>query len=410
MFLAPEAQADGYAECNQILSQDIFNKINKSDSSNSASAAAATETFFSQKDTEAFETYSKKFDEAKKNGTTIEAEFHYGPIGGELGIDVTSENKVSESEFKQKFNSAKEKRGGSKTSNSSASQNLVTTYASYVRDPGTVNAWKDCISRTKETDLYAFASRDKAGKSYVNVMWVPGVLAGSVPSISISFVTEGAEKEGIKIHAKSQEHIAMGSGRNFAVTCQKPCDEGFQVTVNGTIKNSGGGPTSSFTATVEVPPKTSLIKNSLIATSPKGKGVIVNAHSNLCLTVAGGGTATNTTAVQYLCDSDPSRSWSMTPLEGADTLKITNVHSGLCLTIAGAGKDKNNTVIQSTCDDGPSYRWRYTKVDDRTFRLVNVNSSLCLTIAGGGTVKNTAAVQYLCDGDPSRDWRFRTAS
>ncbi|HRI38260.1 MAG TPA: RICIN domain-containing protein, partial [Nitrospira sp.] len=176
------------------------------------------------------------------------------------------------------------------------------------------------MSRTKETNLYAFASRDKAGKSYVNVMWVPGALAGSVPSIAINFVTDGSEKEGIKIHAKQEEHLAMGSGRNFAITCHKRCDEGFQVTVNGTLKNSAGAPTSSFTATVEIPPKASLIKASHVATTLSGKGVIVNVHSNLCLTVAGGGTANNTTAVQYLCDNDPSRSWNLTPAEGANTL------------------------------------------------------------------------------------------
>ncbi|HRI38259.1 MAG TPA: hypothetical protein PLO50_06870 [Nitrospira sp.] len=109
-FSTSEARGSGYEECNQILAQDIFNKITKSDSSNAMSAAEATEAFFSQKDTEAYSAYSKAFDEAKKNGTTIDAEFHYGPIGGELGIDVTSETKVSESEFSSKFNSAQEKR------------------------------------------------------------------------------------------------------------------------------------------------------------------------------------------------------------------------------------------------------------------------------------------------------------
>jgi hypothetical protein len=130
----------------------------------------------------------------------------------------------------------------------------VNTYASYIRDPGTVNAWKDCVSRTKETNLYAFASRDKAGQSYVNVMWVPGALAGTLPSIPIDFVTDGDAK-GIKVHATQKEQVAMGSGRSFAVTCGTKCDDGFLVTVNGTLRNAAGVATSSFTATVEVPPK-----------------------------------------------------------------------------------------------------------------------------------------------------------
>jgi hypothetical protein len=250
---AASARAGGYEECNQILAQDIFNKITKSEASSSASAAEAMATFFQQSDAQAYDAYSKAFDEAKKNGTKIDAEGHYGIIGGQVGIDLTSERKVSESEFSKRFNKSKQTYQSTNASKTSSSQNLVNTYATYVRDPGTVNAWKDCVSRTRDTNLYAFSSRDQAGKTYVNVMWVPGALAGSVPSIPISFVSGGG-KDGIKIHAQAEEQLAMGSGRNFAVSCSKKCDDGFQVTVNGTVRNSRGIPTSSFTATVDVPP------------------------------------------------------------------------------------------------------------------------------------------------------------
>jgi hypothetical protein len=226
---------NAYEECSQILSQDIFNKVTKSESGDSASSAETIATFFLQSDTRAFEGYSKAFDEAHKKGTKIDVEGHYGIIGGEVGIDLTSENKVSESEFRSKFNKRKEAFQSSTSSKSSSSQSLVNSYASYVRDPGTVSAWKDCVSRTRETNLYAFASRDRAGKTYVNVMWVPGVLAGSLPSIQ-------------------EELLAMGSGRNFAISCGRRCDDGFQVTVNGTLRSSQGTATSSFTATVDVPP------------------------------------------------------------------------------------------------------------------------------------------------------------
>jgi hypothetical protein len=249
-----EAKASDYEECSQILAQDIFNKITRSDSSSSASSAEAKAAFFQQSESQAFDAYSKAFDEAKKNGTKIDAEGHYGIIGGEVGIDVTSDKKVSESEFNSKFKKAQDTYRSSISSKSASNQDLMSNYASYVRDPGTVNAWKECVSRTRETNLYAFASRDRAGKMYVNVMWVPGALAGSVPSIPIGFVTGGGEMEGIRIHAKAEEQLAMGSGRNFAVSCGKRCDEGFQVTVNGTLRNARGVATSSFTTTVEVPP------------------------------------------------------------------------------------------------------------------------------------------------------------
>ena len=38
---------------------------------------------------------------------------------------------------------------------------------------------------------------------------------------------------------------------------------------------------------------------------------IKNVNSGLCLTLAGGSRALNQTAVQYYCDSHPSRRWTL---------------------------------------------------------------------------------------------------
>jgi hypothetical protein len=252
-FIVFEARADDYEECNQILTQDIFNKVIKSNTNDSTFAAEAMATFFKQSEEQAYDAYSKAVDEAEKRGTKIDAEGHYGIIGGEFGLDITSENKLSSEEFKKKFNKAKETYDRHTSNKSTSSQNLVNHYATYIRDPVTVKAWKDCITRTPEANLYAFASRDRAGRIFINVMWVPGVFAGSNPWIPISFVT-GNEEEGITIHANKDEQVAIGPGRHYAVSCVKNCDDGFLVIVNGTIKDKAGNPTSDFTATVEVPP------------------------------------------------------------------------------------------------------------------------------------------------------------
>lgn len=246
--------ASAYEECNQILVQDIFNKINKSDSTTMVSAREETTAFFESDESTAWNEYQEKVKQAKERNIKIDAEFHAGIYGGELSVGINQKDEFSRDTFSKAFNSAKKVRQENRTNKQSSGQTLVSSYASYTRDEGTVNAWKDCVTRTKETNLYAFASRDRAGNSYVNVMWVPGVLAGSMPSITINFVTSGDDKSGVKIHAKPEEHLAMGSGRNFAVTCRQKCDEGFQVTVNGTLK-TGGVATNSFTATVDVPPK-----------------------------------------------------------------------------------------------------------------------------------------------------------
>jgi ricin-type beta-trefoil lectin protein len=143
-----------------------------------------------------------------------------------------------------------------------------------------------------------------------------------------------------------------------------------------------------------------------LAAPPSGRVAIMNAHSNLCLSPAGGNRNLNDETVQFNCDSDPSRFWSFTVV-GGDQVEITNLNSGLCLTVAGGNTVRNDPSVQFTCDSDPSRRWRFRDLDADTFQLVNVNSNLCLTIAGGSTDLNVTAVQFPCDGDTSRNWRIR---
>ena len=128
------------------------------------------------------------------------------------------------------------------------------------------------------------------------------------------------------------------------------------------------------------------------AAPPSGRVAIMNAHSNLCLSPAGGNRNLNDETVQFNCDNDPSRFWSFTHL-GGDIVEITNLNSGLCLTVAGGNTQRNDPSVQFTCDTDASRRWHFKDLDGSTFQLVNVNSNLCLTIAGGSTDLNVTAVQ-----------------
>src|SRR6202030_4590819 len=68
------------------------------------------------------------------------------------------------------------------------------------------------------------------------------------------------------------------------------------------------------------------------AAPPSGRVAIMNAHSGLCLSPAGGGRDKNGEIVQFTCDQDPSRFWSFTVVNG-DIVEITNLNSGLFLAI-----------------------------------------------------------------------------
>ncbi len=138
--------------------------------------------------------------------------------------------------------------------------------------------------------------------------------------------------------------------------------------------------------------------------------LLVNVKTGKCLTIAGGvSTANNVDAVQYDCDSDPSRRWALN--KRADGVyQIRNVQTGKCLTIAGGvSTDNNITALQYNCDNDPSRTWRVSDVTGSgVYQIRNVQTNKCVTIAGGtSSANNITAVQYNCDSDTSRTWTFR---
>ena len=87
--------------------------------------------------------------------------------------------------------------------------------------------------------------------------------------------------------------------------------------------------------------------------------MLVNARTGKCLTIAGGvSTDNNVEAVQFDCDSDPSRRWTLRAMTGDNIYQIRNVQTGKCLTIAGGVSTTNNvTALQFNCDSDLSRRW-----------------------------------------------------
>jgi cytolethal distending toxin subunit A len=71
--------------------------------------------------------------------------------------------------------------------------------------------------------------------------------------------------------------------------------------------------------------------------------------------------------------------------------------------------DNNVTALQFDCDSHPSRTWR---IDDVTgsgvYQVRNMQTNKCLTIAGGvSTDNNVRALQFNCDPDLSRGWTIR---
>jgi cytolethal distending toxin subunit A len=90
--------------------------------------------------------------------------------------------------------------------------------------------------------------------------------------------------------------------------------------------------------------------------------------------------------------------------------QIKNVQTGKCLTIAGGVSTDNNVIaLQFNCDSDPSRTWRINDVTGSGLHQIrNVQTDKCLTIAGGvSTDNNVQALQFNCDSDPSRTWTIR---
>ncbi|MDW5325049.1 RICIN domain-containing protein [Plantactinospora sp. KLBMP9567] len=128
---------------------------------------------------------------------------------------------------------------------------------------------------------------------------------------------------------------------------------------------------------------------------------IVNANSELCLTINGGSTADNGVAVQFDCDYHDARFWYRRNV-GGGYFNIVNAHSNKCLTIAGGSKSNNAAAVQYKCDGHLSRNWRVTGTVH--VKIVNQHSTKCLTPAGGSSDNLARIVQYNCDDHPSRTW------
>ncbi len=94
-----------------------------------------------------------------------------------------------------------------------------------------------------------------------------------------------------------------------------------------------------------------------------GMYLVENVNSGKCLTIAGDSVEENGFAVQGACGGDPSGQWrirrqagALLPVPASDA-RLENGRSGRCLTIAGGSDAENGVAVQYTCDTELSRRW-----------------------------------------------------
>jgi hypothetical protein len=271
--LASSASADsGLDRCDDILRQDLFNKVNSSSRSSASERAAYAEHVYSLTASEAYKEYESAYESSKKEDTSgkLSGGYAWGYVDGEGEFAHSYDRKLSQDEFSKKFEKNKAEHEKTVDSASSKDASLISVYQSSVRDAGSVKAWERCMA-TKYTEpgLFAYGYRDDTGNPYIVVMWMPGIFAAANPTIRVKL---GATQPGLTIDgAAGPVDIASGSGVAFPIRFGNPNDkyaqsDGFAVLVNGELR-SGDRLVQSFHSKGIVPRNIGPIPCSLVFTA-----------------------------------------------------------------------------------------------------------------------------------------------
>ena len=244
--------------CNDILVQDMFNRVNTSSQSSTRAKETYTKYIFSLDTTKAYTEYLKAYDSSKKQNTTASGEGGYGfkYIEIKAGMTHAFERKLSETEFSKAFTEASEERVNSTNSSNSKDTSLISLYQSSVRDATSVKAWEQCMSRSPEPGLVAYGYRDENDNPYIKVLWAPGSFAGTAPTINVTLTTG---EPGVSIaRAGAPVEIATGTGTSFPITFIdntgkiQPILKGFVILANGNL-TALARTVASFTTEANIP-------------------------------------------------------------------------------------------------------------------------------------------------------------
>lgn len=237
-----------FEQCNKVLEGDLMNKVITSSQADLSARRALRMKVLSSSVDEAFSIYSQEIDSAKKQGQKGSLGVNYFGIGGDADFDINYDNKLSKAQFSEKFNKAKRIFQQSGEQLDSTNTSLASAFASYIRDPNSIEAWKACVTQQPQTGLFAFASRDDSDQPILNVVWGPGLQAGTFPRIKIKIdLPQGATI------SDTTDEVAAGSGHAFRIDFPDH-KRGFQIIVNGSTFDPNGKLANSFSAMPRVPP------------------------------------------------------------------------------------------------------------------------------------------------------------
>ncbi|CAN1209175.1 hypothetical protein TUMEXPCC7403_03065 [Tumidithrix helvetica PCC 7403] len=276
----------GIEACNSVLAGDLFNKSISSVTQEQNYVSSLS--FFHMGEGEAFTTYQKW---ASKNGgenLNIGARF---PVQGfPVGVDIGGNGRRAfiSSEFRQEYSRWKDETSFSQQDRESFS--FTSHFATFVRDPNTIEAWRDCVDRVssnQQASINGYGFRDESGNAFIRIKWNPGPIL-ILDKAFLNIDTFGETSIGGTFH----KNFRLSNGDSlFPVITNE--DTSFTVLVNVTIRDGDTNEQKSqFSADIVIPrriipdnfinpnPNSGLITLSLITLETR-RGFFFNCHDSV---------------------------------------------------------------------------------------------------------------------------------
>ena len=136
-----------------------------------------------------------------------------------------------------------------------------------------------------------------------------------------------------------------------------------------------------------------------------GKVARLKVHSSSrCLQHSGG---QNLPTIQMDCEpGNPFQGFTVSRRDGG-WFSLVNAMSELCVTIGNASMDNGGTALELPCHNGHEQHWRKVERGDNGFLLQNRNSSKCLNLAYGKPDNGAPYDQFHCGANnPTQVFRL----
>ncbi|WP_395835627.1 RICIN domain-containing protein [Archangium violaceum] len=134
---------------------------------------------------------------------------------------------------------------------------------------------------------------------------------------------------------------------------------------------------------------------------------IVAQHSNKCLDVRGGPTATADGALieQWSCTGEANQAWTLTD-KGNGQYQLVASSSGKCVEVINGATANGAGIQQATCSGLARQLWNLRSKGSGRYEIVAVSGGRCLDVTGGPTATGDGVLTELwdCTGEANQSW------